>query len=192
MRAWVIAGALLSASTAQAALEARDLDWSVAGHEAVHDTVQNITWLADAQVFMGTWNQVTEWASNLTVGNASGWRLATGSELFGLYNEWRDTGIALYGADFIMGIAPPVETGPGSPLFINAGERSWFDGTPGAYTEILDFNHAWTDSSGGCLPDTCIGYGWAVHAGSIPEPATYAMVLAGLLTVVVGVRRTRT
>ncbi|OIP66619.1 MAG: hypothetical protein COT35_01095 [Nitrospirae bacterium CG08_land_8_20_14_0_20_52_24] len=48
------------------------------GGLAVYDTDLNITWLANANAngFMD-WSQANAWASGLTVGGFSGWRLPT-------------------------------------------------------------------------------------------------------------------
>ena len=67
------------------ALSIRDLDgdWSN-GHEGVYDDVLDITWLADANYVKTSgynshgrlsWFQANSWASNLTLGGYTDWRL---------------------------------------------------------------------------------------------------------------------
>lgn len=64
--------AVLSASGVNAALESR------LGGLAVYDTDLDITWLANAQASgMVNWFQANVWATGLTVGGFSGWRLPT-------------------------------------------------------------------------------------------------------------------
>lgn len=74
-----VATALSLAGAAQAALVDR-------GGDMVFDTDRNITWLADANYAKTTgfdadgrmtWDVAKAWASSLTVGGATGWRLPT-------------------------------------------------------------------------------------------------------------------
>jgi hypothetical protein len=74
-------------------LLARDLDGdALNGPEAYYDTVQNITWLADASFAktsgfdadgLMTWDVAANWAAGLNIGGVTGWRLPAASDLFG-------------------------------------------------------------------------------------------------------------
>lgn len=80
--------------TWETTLQGRDLDGNVGnGFEAYYDTVQDITWLADAnqaqtsgypQSFQPSgrmgWAAATTWASNLNVHGVTGWRLPSITE----------------------------------------------------------------------------------------------------------------
>lgn len=83
---------LAMTSAAQAALQGRDLDGSLATHEAYYDTVLDITWLADANYAKTssydadgamTWVDANTWAANLSFYNPltnqtyDDWRLPT-------------------------------------------------------------------------------------------------------------------
>ena len=194
---WMVPALLCVAAAAQAAqtnLQARDLDPNLPGYEAVYDSARNITWLADADVLgLATWSQQSTWAGSLQVGTFGGWQLADIGDLQGLYADWWTASAAEFGADWLLDPSHPgSDAGMGSQLFSH-----WHDGT--AY---------WTSNTGS-TPDSAAylvfdriaGDGgeapkdypwfkaWAVHAGDIgtpmvgvvPEPQTYALLLAGLL-----------
>ena len=192
---------LLSFGAAQAALIDR-------GGGLIYDDVQNITWMQDAN-YSGTlmnWSEANAWAADLVYGGYSDWRLPTvfnnvdistfggtnagfnvavdSSEFAHLYFvdlgnfSWFDTNGAFHsgsqGVDWGL-----VNRGP----FINIqDDRYWFATESG--------NHpggAWgfdvSRGSQGPLAQGNALYAWAVRDGdvaAIPEPETYAMLLAGL------------
>lgn len=198
MRAIALVCALL-AGPAQAALEARDLDPNTPGHEAVYDTTQGITWLADAGAAVGSWNGVHSFAASLSVGGVTGWRIAQGTELYGLYNQWTAAGTAIYGSlGWLTGPVDRVDAGLESFLFTNAGIGIYWASRDGVlpqtpYVPWLEFERFRTD--GGFCPglDSCDYRGWVVRTGdvspaavasavvSIPEPSTSAAIAIGLL-----------
>lgn len=81
------AAGIAGQGTWETTLQGRDLDGNAAnGFEAYHDTVLNITWLADANHAMTsgdaaygymTWDAAKTWASSLNVSGVGGWRLPT-------------------------------------------------------------------------------------------------------------------
>lgn len=91
VRRWVLGASLvLGAVSAQAALQARDLDGDTVT-DAYYDTVLNITWLRDWNAGAGssfdnglsttdgrmTWANANAWAQNLSFGGYTDWRLPT-------------------------------------------------------------------------------------------------------------------
>jgi hypothetical protein len=63
----------------ESTLQGRDLDGNLSTFEAYYDTSLNITWLANADTGMPTWDSANTWAANLNPygSNISGWRLPT-------------------------------------------------------------------------------------------------------------------
>lgn len=169
-------------STANATLESR-----LSGL-AYYDTELDITWAADANIngAHNWWDQMV-WASGLTIGGVSGWRLPSadvngnGSSEGGLDNEmdflYRNEGITAATPGIFSNIQPSV--------YWSSTELV----TDPPYAFIFFFN------SGDTL-DSLKSYdhfAWAVHNGDvalIPEPGVYAMMSIGLLAMF-GFRRLR-
>lgn len=189
---------LLSASGAQAALQSR------LGGLAVYDTDLNITWLANANVNSARdWAAANTWAAGLTVGGLSGWRLpislqvdaacdaqgvnysaghnCTGSEMGHLfYNELGGV------ADQSINATHNVNYG----LFQNFQDYYYWSATQNANDVNLAWNFIFLGGTqhasylAGYKLDTM--YALAVHPGdvaAVPEPQTWAMLLAGLALV---------
>ena len=144
-------------STANASLESR------LGGDAYYDTDLNVTWAADANMSSGlNWADQMAWASSLTIDAISGWRLPEITEMSHLYN--------VEGISF---------SSPGP--FSNVQLSNYWSSTE------FDSSSAWNFIFNGGFQEaddknfTLLG--WAVHSGdvaAIPEPSTYAMLLAGL------------
>lgn len=186
------AAMVLLAGPTQAALQDRDLNGDTVV-DAFYDTDLNITWLRDADVngFM-TWTDAVAWAGAYSIGGYSGWRLPTCPNCD---RSPPDAGE--------MGHLWQVELGnpPGGPLantggFQNMGLRSPY------YWTGTDWgpNYAWvfgmSDGSVGLAwkTDTVSKVAMAVHDGDIglppvPEPASFALMLAGLATLALVSRR---
>lgn len=199
---WVGIAAACSIGSANATLFARDLDSAMAGYEGIYDDVRNITWLADATAG-GNLNyyDAQSWAAGLVVGASHGWRIATEGELLSSYDEWQTATRKQYGffysvhPDFANADGYGANAGFGSRLFKNAWLPGHYLGdvfAPGMM-DVPYFSPYGYDG-GGASPSFAAA-AWAVHAGdlaaAVPEPETYALLLAGLLMVYVARRRAR-
>ena len=180
-------------STANAALETR------LGGFAVYDTDINITWLSDADYAktsgydadgMMSWLDAKAWAASLSIGGVTGWRLPTADISCVGYNcSNSEMGHLFY--DELGGTAGyPLPVPSSSNFFSNIreylGVYAHFYWTGTEFTPDLGWvfffaagYQAWGDDT----PNS--GFVWAVHdgdvgAGLVPEPETYAMLLAGL------------
>ncbi len=72
----VSAASVSGQGTWETTLEARDLDGNMSTIEAYYDTVLDITWLADASTNgLMNWSDANAWASSLTIGSYTDWRL---------------------------------------------------------------------------------------------------------------------
>jgi len=203
--------AALSVATlsAQAALEARP-------GGMVYDTVQNISWLQNWNTNgLMDWTTANDWANNLVHGGFDDWRLpttnttassncdsnfnpgggfpqqyfgynCTGSEMGHMfYNEFGATA----GDSILVGA-----NAANLALFTNVQSDTYWSGTESAPFPVV----VWTFNTiegfqGGGLKDYAL-YAVAVRPGdvaAIPEPQTYAMLLAGLGALAVAVRRRR-
>jgi hypothetical protein len=195
----ILLAGLSLAGAAQAALHDR-------GGGLIYDEAQNITWLQDAnyaQTVMN-WDEAMSWAANLSyadpVRNVSydDWRLPTALNADGS-GPCGDT----YGCDssemghlfFITGGLTAGQPITASPMltgyFTNMQSWMYWSGTEAGqdnawlFHTLHGYQNApvkWTDA-----------YAWAVRTGDvappIPEPETYALVLAGLLLVGMAARR---
>ena len=147
-------------STANAALESR------LGGDAYYDTDLNITWTTDANIsgIADDWNSQMSWASSLTIDGISGWRLPTQDEALHLFS---DEGISF--------------SSPGP--FINIVFDSYWTSTESNFFPDAALPFDFVGGSGGITSKDTPFFAWAVHSGDvspIPEPSTYAMLLAGL------------
>lgn len=224
-------------------LLARDLDGNFAnGAEAYYDTVLNITWMANANLGVGSifdteedGNGAMNWASAIdfldsrTDGGVTGWRLPKVSPINGTSWQYYDandywTGQRDQGYNIVspnselahmfhvtLGNLSIMDTqgndqegfgvtnqGPFSGL--SSGNAYWFGTTFDQFTAPgQPSNRAWlfypafgsqgfANQANGLLV-------WAVHDGDVgtampvPEPESYALMLAGLAGVTLAARR---
>jgi len=203
--------AALSVATvsAQAALEARP-------GGMVYDTVQNITWLQNWSTNgVMDWTTANDWANNLVHGGFDDWRLpttnttassncdsnfnpgggfpqqyfgynCTGSEMGHMfYNEFGATA----GDSILVGA-----NAANLALFTNVQSDFYWSGTEYAPNPDAAWLFLTTDGSQLFVGKNVALYAVAVRPGdvaAIPEPQTYAMLLAGLGALAVAVRRRR-
>jgi hypothetical protein len=206
------AAAVSGQGTWQTTLQARDLDGN-GSTDAYYDTALNITWLADAGAFSGTWDDSKAWADNLVVGAYSDWRLPT----------MVDTGtpgcsFAFSGTDCGYNVSP--STSELAHLYhVTLGNKSDFDTSGGAqsgsglsntgpfsnvqssyYWSGVEYapsaSDAWGFATFAGYQDSVgkfVGlYAWAVRPGdvaAVPEPQAYLLALAGLAVAMVAARR---
>lgn len=176
--------------------------------DAYYDSVQNITWLADANAGAGsvfddgyaaddgrmTWSNANAWAQGLDVHGVTGWRLpqfvvAGSSELSRMYFD------TLGNAPF-----PPTSASDPPPgwtntaLFSNLTSWYWLSdagSSPGQHRVwVVDYISTYHSQE----PDTSNYRGWAVRDGdvpvvAVPEPETYVLMLLGLAALWITRRR---
>lgn len=193
LAAVVGAGALLlSAGAAQAALQDRDLD-SNGQVDAFYDTDLNITWLRDANVNGAkAWNVAVSWADGLSFGGYDDWRLPVSDTCFGVSCVGSEMGHLWYVELGNSAGGPMTNTGN----FQNLQSSAYWSGTEDVSNPIFAwyFNTALgNQAKNGKLTNSY--FALAVRDGdvpAIPEPQTYALLLAGLSALaVVARRRTR-
>lgn len=194
MRAFLL-GLLFAAFSAEAALQPRDLDPAAEGFEGVYDSARNITWLSDPHAGgMLSWNQAVDFVDGLSVGSHTGWRMARGSELVSLWQDWQSASIAEFGTDFFFDETLSADAGMGSTLFTGFPMGGVWDPEADAdLAFVWTFDRLWTDQ-GPTDKDNFLAFGWAVGDGdvappAVPEPSTYALMVAGLLAVGIAARR---
>jgi hypothetical protein len=193
--------------TWETTLHARDINGDSVV-DAYFDSVQNITWLANANAGAGsvfddgyaagdgrmTWSSANAWAQGLDVHGVTGWRLpqfVVGRSQSEISRMYFDT----------LGNAPYPPTSATDPppgwantaLFSNLGSWYWLSdagSVPGRH-QVWAVDHISTYHS--LEPDSSNYRGWAVHDGNVtaavPEPETYALMLLGLAAVWVAGRR---
>lgn len=210
---------VVGAANAQT-FEARDLNRD-GGIDAFYDTAQNLTWLADANYYAtlgnppGTnaWNQTMQpgqmtymaslsWIETLSVHGVDDWRLPErflphgGADPVLCSETMCHPRLVVPSELSFLATALAGTSGP----FLNVQDGAYMtaaaDGGTGMYVlELRDMQtntHLYTDET-----SWAYGYVWPVRdgdvasVGAVPEPATYAMLLAGLVAVGVGVRRKR-
>jgi hypothetical protein len=199
----IIAASLVTGA-AHAALQGRDLNGSAGSFEAYYDTDLNITWLADANYaktsgYHGngqmTWHEATTWVASLSfiagVNVYDDWRLpsALNQNGTGPCNRFNCT-------DSEMGHMFYVELGGTSHHSILEStdpDLAKFSNIQGLYwssTEASDESLVWlfgpVDGYQTSNYKADYWWAWAVSDGdvgvsAVPEPETYAMLLAGLL-----------
>jgi hypothetical protein len=183
------AATLILAAPVQATLEARYLD-VIPGIDAYYDTATDLTWLRDVHHADGTfnmtnpssltWVDANAWATGLGAGwrmpstlDATGWE--TNSEMYALSTEGNMTSAYFQGL-----VTDPARR----PVYWSSTEVSYWGPT-------VHFNFSPTPPHTDYSDDHILAfdntYAFAVHSGDVgrnvelvPEPETYAMMLAGL------------
>lgn len=184
--------AVLMAGAAQAALQDRDLDGDTVV-DAFYDTDLDITWLRDANVNEAMyWNEAVSWADGYSFGCYSDWRLPAGDP--SCYEH------SCTGSE--MGHLWYVELGnpAGGPM----GNKGSFQNLnpDGAYWSGTAYQ---PDAASGMYFSMGLGVQWATYDAQyyqllamavrpgdvvpVPEPETYALMLAGLAGLALATRR---
>jgi len=190
----LVAANVLCSGVAQAALIDR-------GGGLVYDDVLNITWLQDANYAKTSgydsdgrmnWGETNAWAAALSYGGYDDWRLPTAlnqdgsGPCFG-YCSSSEMGHMFYNN---MGASADVSILSGTnsanlALFANLKSDVYWSGTAYAPNPAIYAWYFWTargrQDFGGHGTEF---YAWAVRPGdvapAVPEPETYALLLAGL------------
>ncbi len=177
---------LLLTGTAQAALEDRDLDGDTVV-DAFYDTDLDITWLRDANVNGAmNWETAASWVANFNLGAYGDWRLPTAT--LGCHFDYCSSEMRhLWSVE--LGNSAGALTNTGG--FQNLLPASYWTGTVyfgGGAADVFDQSngtHSWST----WIPEL---YAMAVRDGdvaAIPEPQTYALMLAGLAGLALAARR---
>ncbi|MBT9540386.1 DUF1566 domain-containing protein [Thiobacillus sp.] len=198
-RTVLFVGALMLAGTANAALHDR-------GSGLIYDDEQNITWLQDANYAKTSgydangvmvWNEAMVWASSLSYGGVSGWRLPTttqpdsgcasqlaGGQGYGGGCTASELGHLFYldlgGVD---GQSIVTTHNANFNLFQNIQTEFYWSETEYNASQAWNFymTNGYQYADNKFEPNS--RYAWAVRDGdvaAIPEPETYVMFLAGL------------
>ena len=189
----VSVAAVLVAGAAQAALEDRDLDGDTVV-DAFYDTDLDITWLRNANVNgVMRWDVAVSWAADFSFAGYEDWRLPTSDTC----TDYNCTGSE-------MGHLWYVELGNSAPgPMTNSGDfQNLYAAPPGEYpygywssTESGASNAMFFRMSNGSQLGQSKddgAYAMAVtngDVGMVPEPETYALMLAGLAAVGAVARR---
>ena len=177
----VILVAIACSGGAHAALQGRDLNGDTVV-DAFYDTDLNITWRRNANVNgLMTWTDAVNWAENQTFGGYTDWRLPTSEACAGFNCTGGELGHLWY---VELGNLAGDST-PNTGGFGNMQLYAYWSGT----TYGPDPSQAWhlnidlgdQDFAG----KQNLLYAMAVRPGdvvaaAIPEPETYALMLAGL------------
>jgi hypothetical protein len=152
------------------------------GGGLIYDTDLNITWISDgnyadtsgAQFGGGTmnWSRATSWAEGLNFQHVSGWQLPTEDQLNHLFYDE----LGGQAGTSIVSVHNPVNYA----LFENIKDLYWSSTeTNSSVARYINFHSGYSGNDN--KPDGL--YAFAVHTGNVPavpEPETYAMLLAGL------------
>jgi len=186
----VAASALLIAGTAQAALQDRDLDGN-GEVDAFYDPDFDITWLRDANVNgKMNWETAVAWAEGFSFGGYDDWRLPTTMQPDPSCDKQSDgvsSGRNCTGSE--MGHLWYVELGNSGSMtntgnFQNLQYYPYWSGTeyapiPSGFAWYFHTSRGEQLAQNKNVPK----YAMAVRPGdvpAIPEPQTYALMLAGL------------
>lgn len=187
--------AVVISTPAQATLVARDIaNYGVAGvTDAFYDTDLNITWLRDANINgQMTFDTAKSWADQLVIGAFSDWRLPTSVS----YLHPNDPICTSYNCiESEMGHLFYTELGSTAPHFVNTGSflnvgsSGYWSGTEKVVSSGSSRQAFAFTTQSGSQYTAGIGERYlamAVHQGdvlavtTVPEPETYALLLAGL------------
>lgn len=210
--------AVCLSGTAQAALQGRDLNGSADSFEAYYDTDLDITWLANADlantylaggntfgvegIYGGrmTWPTANKWIAAMNAANYLGfdnWRLPTSTQnCVAYYCTKSELGHLFYSElGGVDSTSIAFKHNANYSLFKNLRSSQYWSGTP--YTGGL-YNYAWAFDFGmGYLYQATYDISFYVlpvipgDVAAVPEPETYAMMLAGLVLVGAAARRRR-
>lgn len=179
--------AMLFGGAAHAALQNRDLDGNGVT-DAFYDTVLDITWLRDANVNGGGgWATAVAWADNYSIGGYSDWRLPTCNTCSIDPDALGETG-HLWSSDLGNPAGGPM-TNTGN--FQNLEATSYWlanEASPtGAWVFVTSQGFSGVLNKLNTYP-----LAMAVRDGdvlAVPEPETYALMLAGLAGVAFAAKR---
>ena len=203
----VHAGPVSGQGTWETSLQSRDINGD-GTTDAYYDTSLNMTWLADANVVgRVSFEEAMSWASALDVYGVTGWSLPTTS-----ITGW---GVGNYGTGGADWGYSPVPNSPMAHLYYvtlgNQGYPSAGSGlaNTGSFSNLQnqaywsstltpDPGRVWDFYFGeGALNHVHLGYtayAWATRQGdvpvsAVPEPSSYALLLAGLGVIGLSFRR---
>lgn len=167
---------IICAPAAQAALE--DL-----GNGVIKDTDLGIVWLADANYSQTSgyntngimnWNAANTWVDQLNVGGHSDWRLPTTEEFSHLFYD--ELGGVTNTSIYSIHTNTPFAMFSNIQALNNYSSQYWTSTPTNDADTHSVFSFFWSADSTGNINS---GH-TAMAVASIPEPETYAMLLAGL------------
>jgi Protein of unknown function (DUF1566)/PEP-CTERM motif len=177
---------ILRSGAAQAALQDRDVDGNGAT-DAFYDTDLDITWLRNANVNgLMNWDTAVAWAAGYSLDVDSDWRLPTRDGCFRCSSER----VHLRSVE----LGNPIGSLPNTGGFQNLQSSVYWSGT-----EYSDPSLAWGtnmlgEGEGLYGYKLTPAYAMAVRNGDVlamPEPETYALMLAGLASLALARRLRR-
>jgi hypothetical protein len=168
--------ALFVAGAAQAALQDRDLNGD-AVVDAFYDTDLDITWLRNANVNgQMNWDSAVAWADGFSFAGYDDWRLPASDECSGFNCTGSEMGHLWY---IELGNVAHSLTNTGN--FQNLQASYYWSGTEN--TSVAAWNFGVINGAQQAINKVVVSYAMAVRPGDVPvvpEPQTYALMLAGL------------